>query len=363
MADRTGRAPRSSEDVAAVLPKEAQRCAGAATKVPSLEEQVSAVIAPGGVFAEADDLSKGRRRCRRPKVSTYNEAYPGLIPDDSVGGFAALQAEVVYGLRSRRPKVSTAERIVAHEPLQSWRQHLTTSKVLDSASEEVLAEASRAQQQRSGLSREEHEKRWRRWMKHKQREAEGGAPSTVSGTEQTVASSIPAGLRPAKCIGDDFPDGIRCPLFGEDLPQPIWTTLATAPWLQRKRQPLSQPQAEAPYPVINDPHHPLLQKRTLATVSARGARSDREDRSVARSGALSAREQREGAEVAAAGFPIEGRDSRVRGVAKRPSNAGSASQSAQDSLLAKPVGLPALLTPRGTAAAKAAPPFALFPEG
>lgn len=26
-----------------------------------------------------------------------------------------------------------------------------------------------------------------------------------------------AGLRPAKCIGDSFPDGIRLPLFGQDL--------------------------------------------------------------------------------------------------------------------------------------------------
>ena len=34
-----------------------------------------------------------------------------------------------------------------------------------------------------------------------------------------------AGLRPAKCIGDSFPDGIRLPLFGQDLLGPTVVVL------------------------------------------------------------------------------------------------------------------------------------------
>ena len=39
------------------------------------------------------------------------------------------------------------------------------------------------------------------------------------------------GLRPAKCIGDSFPDGIRLPLFGQDSNNhcnKISTAIATA---------------------------------------------------------------------------------------------------------------------------------------
>eukprot|EP00440_Ansanella_granifera_P068956 gb/GFBE01074804.1/.p1 GENE.gb/GFBE01074804.1/~~gb/GFBE01074804.1/.p1 ORF type:complete len:401 (+),score=61.24 gb/GFBE01074804.1/:1-1203(+) len=298
----------------------------------SQDDEVGALIAPGGVFAQADDLSRLKPSTRpRPKISTYDEAYPGLIPDASVGGFKALQAPVLQGLRSVRPK---GPELIAQEPNEQWRQYLQTSTVLNNASEEVLAQGARAQHRRQGVGREEQEKRWRRWMKQKQREANPeGAPSVVSGTTCTAVSSIPAGMRPAKCIGDSFPDGIRVPLFGEDVPQPVWTTLANAPWLEGKRQPPQLPMAETPWQYDSDPSHPLLQKRTLATVSARGPR--REEVMVARtggSGAQSARGSWLGTdvEVAAAGAAAspEARANKKSGVGRRSDEGCEGSEAA-----------------------------------
>lgn len=255
-------------------------------KVPIHDDQVAPLIAPGGVYGDKE-VAPVKSKRERPKVSTYDEAFPGLIPQPESGGFRALQAPVVQGPKSEKQHEATHNRCVAHEAPADWRRHLQTSSVLNSATEDALASASRAQHRRQGIGREDHERRWRRWLKQKEKE-EQGAPSTVTGTV-TEASTIPAGMRPAKCMGDSFPDGVRIPLFGEDIPKPVWTTLATAPWVGVPKEPQRKSaKVETPWTSVeDDPTHPLQGKVRLGGSST--ARASRATPSVARSGAQSAR--------------------------------------------------------------------------
>lgn len=212
------------------------------------KDQVASLIAPGGIFAEESAESVPLRR-DRPKDTTYSEAFPGIIPAPEHGGFTALQAPILQGRRSIRQHEATAFRTVVREPLDTWKENLKKDDQVDPT---AAARAYRRQHR----TREEHERRWRRWMKQRQRETnpEGACLSSLSGT---LVSSIPAGLRPAKCIGDSFPDGIRLPLFGQDTPIPIWSTLADAPWLDGKRFPSPRVQDETPWLKVDDPTHPL----------------------------------------------------------------------------------------------------------
>ncbi|CAE7884732.1 unnamed protein product [Symbiodinium microadriaticum] len=157
---------------------------------------------------------------------------------------------------------SATERTVVQEPAEVWRQQLQK----DSVPQEALVAASRSEWQRQRRSREDQEMRWRRQLKLQQQ-----GPAS-EGTATATASVIPAGLRPAKCIGDSFPDGIKLPLFGQDVPDPIWTTLGNAPWLERVRNRPPRPQDESPWLYEDDDSHPLRQKLTLATVRPCGQR-------------------------------------------------------------------------------------------
>jgi len=174
-----------------------------------------------------------------------------------------MQAQVTQGRRSTRPAEAT-ERTVVQEPAEVWRQQLQK----DSIPQEALVAASRSEWQRQRRSREDQEMRWRRQLKR----SAGASASAAEGS--VTASVIPAGLRPAKCIGDSFPDGIKLPLFGQDVPDPIWTTLGNAPWLERVRNRPPPPQDESPWLYEDDDSlHPLCQKLTLATVRPCGQRS------------------------------------------------------------------------------------------
>mmetsp|Transcript_98765 Transcript_98765/g.175840 ORF Transcript_98765/g.175840 Transcript_98765/m.175840 type:complete len:425 (+) Transcript_98765:32-1306(+) len=287
-------------------------------KKVAVKDQVGALIAPGGVFEK--DAAPVKSLLGRPKVSTYDEAFPGLIPELEMGGFAALQAPVVQGPKSQKIHEATHNRCVAHESPAAWRQTLQTSSVLNSAPEDILAAASRAQHRRQGISREDHERRWRRWLKKKEKEEQGAAPSAVTGTV-TEASTVPAGMRPAKCIGDSFPDGIRVPLFGEDVPKPIWTTLAAAPWVGHNTEPKKKHEkSETPWTVVDDPSHPLQRKYRDGSSTARASRPAP---SVARSGAQSARESipesgrgQPEDEAAGSAFRPEVQEKKKRGIAK-----------------------------------------------
>ncbi|CAE7867029.1 unnamed protein product [Symbiodinium sp. KB8] len=224
------------------------------TKLPP-QDKVAELLAPG--------IEEPRHaKPRRPQISTFEEAYPGLIPGRESGGLRAMQAQVTQGRRSARPAEAT-ERTVVQEPAEVWRQQLQK----DSVPQEALVAASRSEWQRQRRSREDQEMRWRRQLKLQQQ-----GPAS-EGTATATASVIPAGLRPAKCIGDSFPDGIKLPLFGQDVPDPIWTTLGNAPWLERVRNRPPRPQDESPWLYEDDDSHPLRQKLTLATVRPCGQRS------------------------------------------------------------------------------------------
>ncbi|CAE7229899.1 unnamed protein product [Symbiodinium sp. CCMP2592] len=100
--------------------------------------------------------------------------------------------------------------------------------------------------------------------------AEGGKGKGTKGTKGTVTEAV---SWPVPCYGG-FPDGIKLPLFGQDVPDPIWTTLGNAPWLERVRNRLPPPQDESPwFYEDDDSSHPLRQKLTLATVRPCGQRS------------------------------------------------------------------------------------------
>lgn len=75
-------------------------------------------------------------------------------------------------------------------------------------------------------TREEHEHRWRQWQHRQKRKQSAG--SVV--TEATSVSVMPAGMRRAKGMSHEYDGPMRVALFDEDLPRPIWTTLASAPW-------------------------------------------------------------------------------------------------------------------------------------
>lgn len=225
------------------------------------KDQVASLIAPGGIFAEASAEPVPLRR-DRPKDTTYSEAFPGIIPAPEHGGFTALQAPILQGRRSIRQPEATAVRTVVREPLDTWKENL---KKADQVDPTAAARAYRRQHR----TREEHERRWRRWMKQRQRETNPEGASCLSSLSGTLVSSIPAGLRPAKCIGDSFPDGIRLPLFGQDTPIPIWTTLADAPWLDGKRFPSPRVQDETPWLKVDDPTHPLQEAERRKSRSSR----------------------------------------------------------------------------------------------
>ncbi|CAE7759465.1 unnamed protein product [Symbiodinium necroappetens] len=61
-------------------------------------------------------------------------------------------------------------------------------------------------------------------------------------------------------------------LLVQDVPDPIWTTLGNAPWLERVRNRPPRPQDESPWLYEDDDSHPLRQKLTLATVRPCGQR-------------------------------------------------------------------------------------------
>merc|ERR1712232_928938 len=98
-----------------------------------------------------------------------------------------------------------------------------------------------------GRSREEQEHRWRQWQQRKRNSEKGGCAGTtrskasgVTDTSQTIISEMPAGQRASKCMGNIYAGNVRLPLFGEDCPKPAWTTLSSAPWVDR---PNSRPRA------------------------------------------------------------------------------------------------------------------------
>ena len=242
-----------------------------ASRAKVVKDQVASLIAPGGIFAQddADSVPVPRRR-DRPKDTTYSEAFPGIIPAPEQGGFGALQAPILQGRRSIRQPEATAVRTVVREPPDTWKENL---KKVDPVDPTAAARAWRRQHR----TREEHERRWRRWMKQKQRETNPeGAPS-LSGT---MVSSIPAGLRPAKCIGDSFPDGIRLPLFGQDTPIPIWTTMGDAPWLDGKRFPSPRVQDQTPWLKVADPMHPLQEMQKTRSPRSSGPFTQRHSRAT-----------------------------------------------------------------------------------
>ena len=223
--------------------REAERVEGvenqAAKKQPGQGDQVASLIAPGGVFAKEEDHKPVRRG---PTGTTYADAFPGVLPSPE------YTHPILHGHKSIYPHEASAMRVLVREPPESWKESFKKPEVSDPTA------ATRAWR-RQHRTREEQESRWRRWIKQKQREGNPEVERTsLSGT---VVSSIPAGLRPAKCIGDSFPDGIRLPLFGEDTPLPIWTTLAETPWLDGKRNPAPKPPDESPWLLVNDPTHPL----------------------------------------------------------------------------------------------------------
>eukprot|EP00439_Symbiodinium_sp_Y106_P016519 s2446_g2.t1 len=66
------------------------------TKLPP-QDRVAELLAPG---IEEPRHVKPRRK---PQISTFEEAYPGLIPGRESGGLRAMQAQVTQGRRSTRP--------------------------------------------------------------------------------------------------------------------------------------------------------------------------------------------------------------------------------------------------------------------
>lgn len=244
-----------------------------ARKLIFAQGEVGSLIAPGGVFEQPEELNVKKDYARsRPKVTSYTDAYPGLMPAPEHGGLAALQPPCVQGLRSVVKPERTGSRTMERDPPDVWREQVQTYSRRHGQSDEVLVEASKAQHRRKGVGREEHEKRWRRWLKAKSRESDPDA-ATVSQVSGTVASTIPAGMRPSKAIGDSFPDGMRVAFFGEDKPKPIWTTLANAPWVS-KVEPPREAKVEPPWLPLDDPSHPL-RASPRGTASARGSGSAR----------------------------------------------------------------------------------------
>lgn len=221
-------------------------------------DQVASLIAPGGIFAQEEEVMPPVRR--GPKGTTYAEAFPGVLPSPE------YTWPILQGRRSIRQQEATAIRTVVREPLDTWKECFQKPDIVDPT-------AAARELRRQRRTREEHESRWRRWMKQKQKERNPDATS-FSGT---MVSSIPAGLRPAKCIGDSFPDGIRLPLFGEDTPLPIWTVAGDSPWLDGKRHPAPRPPDETPWLKVNDPAHPLREMdsrfKSTSSIAQRSMRS------------------------------------------------------------------------------------------
>jgi len=75
------------------------------------------------------------------------------------------------------------------------------------------------------ISREEHEDRWREWMRLEQRRSAGSMVSAGS-------SVMPAGQRKTKALNTQICGKQRLAFFGPDVPIPKHTVLANAPWVK-----------------------------------------------------------------------------------------------------------------------------------
>jgi len=217
--------------------------------------EVGPLLRPGGIMAEDTPAVVPRRRGPN-RGTNYQDAFKGESSSPQ------QQPDVVQGPKGRRATEATHDRCIAHEQPQTWRQQLQSTYRVNGLSDEEIARAARKDVKRHGtLSMEEQEQRWRRWLRKKQAKTSQGVgqeQSQVSG----MASTVPAGLRPAKCANVHAPGGILLPLYGQDVPKPSYTLFSAAPWVGR--EPPHRP-AEVPNAAwlmkYDDPTHPFQGRR------------------------------------------------------------------------------------------------------
>jgi len=212
-------------------------------------EEVQHVIAPDG--EELDNLS----------LTTYSTSWRGDLRGMPLSSLRAATAD-----HSRQ---DTHRRCIAHEERESWRDGLETNYG-SSHREEELQRGIRSSLRAKRRTREELEQRWGRWQQRQQRSSAGGA------TGSSATSVMPAGMRRAKDLHQLYPGGMRLPLFGEDNPSPMWTTLAAAPWVSRHREKTPVPPQEAPW-LRDEERAPPQGKARYTLLSARDAPWVREE--------------------------------------------------------------------------------------
>lgn len=170
------------------------------------------MISPGGEFDVAlEDVG----------ASTYRASYvPNRRPQTG-----ATVPVGMYPVEEDAP-TSTQGRVVVDEysdPIyRTGESHYTATHGTEADLQRQVVQALRSRQR----TREEHEHRWRQWQQRQKRSAKAG--TVVS--DATSVSVMPAGLRRAKGANHQYDGPMRVALFNEDVPRPIWTTLASAPW-------------------------------------------------------------------------------------------------------------------------------------
>lgn len=186
--------------------------AGVGTRRRDPDAHIAHILGPGGLFDDA-----GAR-------SSYASAYHGRLPE---AGLSALQpdSDIMASIMAERSQ--THQRVIAHERQEGGPAE-STYRALQPRDDQI-AGSLKSTFKRRDRSREEQEQRWHAC--HQRKHRVDGAISEASVSDSTAQSTVPAGLRMAKSLNHAYDRGVRVPLFGEDAPKPVWTTLAAAPWV------------------------------------------------------------------------------------------------------------------------------------
>lgn len=205
-------------------------------------ERVADVIAPGGYFGEEREEAG---------ASMYGTDFQGrrLLETGALSaarrGWEQVPHAATFDLLDGGAPRNTHDRCIAHEGAEGLRQSVQSTYSSSQPGAARLQRWIESARRAKGLTREEQEGRWRLWQQ-RQRQCVGGRGGEHDGAS-TAASAMPAGQRRAKCIDDIAVGGVMLPLFGEDRPTPLWTTLSSAPWVGRgSKREVGRPRSQMP---------------------------------------------------------------------------------------------------------------------
>jgi hypothetical protein len=240
--DRSPTEYQDTEDSFTARPRTSRALAAAAGAVVKQDgPSVSAILGPNrpSTTEVADDTSATSYRC-----------HFGNVRDVPFFSLRASSGESChrFGLKA------THDRCIAHDHPDAWRHCLKTEYAAMLAAEGKRERTLRSSLRAKRRTREEYENRWRRYHQKATAGSDGGR-SSKTGAASEAASIMPAGMRRAKCLHDVFPGGMRLPLFEEDYPEPQWTVLANAPWVDRRRRQSSRSHQKVeapPWVDVND---------------------------------------------------------------------------------------------------------------